>query len=131
MTLEPGNRSDQSSDELANHEDITTVLKIFADSDSLGIVVELLEQPSTQKQLSEQLRANSSTISRKMSTLEEAELVTRERSHGPYRLTRPEATFSLLLAEAELGLAAAERAVEDRRTWRDRLNNLSHLYTKK
>lgn len=79
-----------------------TLLKAVADRGCIDLLRALLDGPATQKQLIEGLGLNSGTVSRRMGELEGIGLVTRDRSHGPYRLTLPAETRHFIQGAADL-----------------------------
>jgi len=97
---------------------LSALMEIFADVSQLMILARLLADAATQKELREELQLGSGPISRKMAELERAGLVSRDRSHGPYRLQFREdvlrvlhATSDLHLRQVESRAQAAERAL--------------------
>jgi DNA-binding HxlR family transcriptional regulator len=79
-----------------------SLLSLVADDDGRQIIERLLDAPATQKELREELGLQSGVLSRQMRALEDAALVVRARSHGPYVLLLPERTRALLQAAADL-----------------------------
>lgn len=78
------------------------ILLACADEQRRAILLKLAEEAATQKQLISEMQLDSSAISRHMKLLEEAELVIRDHSHGPYRLSAPTETWELLRASTNL-----------------------------
>ncbi|GEM_PF-6763787 len=117
----PIHESEGSQDQPSPH----LVLAALAHTERLGVVMKLFERPSTQKELATLLEVSSGTLSRQMSILEDACLVTRERSHDPYSLAAPKETLELLRAAAELSVAVAGVRLETSVAWLDRLGDLN------
>ncbi len=91
--------------------DAITILQLLADPDRAAIVRELLDCDATQKQLGHLLELSSAAMSRHMRQLEDAGLVHRERSHGPYRLLFRQQVWAVLQSAADLARdQTAERA---------------------
>jgi DNA-binding HxlR family transcriptional regulator len=93
------------------------LLALLADGDCRLIVDRLLEGDATQRELRDELGLQSGSLSRQMRVLEDAAMVVRERSHGPYELIRPERTRAVLQAAADLAadLSAARQEVDAER----------------
>jgi DNA-binding MarR family transcriptional regulator len=90
------------------------LLALLADGERHEILATLLAGSASQRDLRAKLGLQSGTVSRQLKDLEQAGLVVRDRSHGPYELTRPIETRALLLAAAELARAiSSERAHVD------------------
>ncbi len=86
-------------------------MRSLADPERYVIVERLLAGVATQKQLGQELALSSGTVSRRCKELEVAGLVSRERSHGPYRLAFRHQVWQVLQAAADLGRdLTAERA---------------------
>jgi DNA-binding transcriptional ArsR family regulator len=66
------------------------------------VMEKLLDGPVTQRDLRSRLGYSSSALSRGMRQLEDAGIVSRDRSHAPYELTYPYETRALLAAAAEM-----------------------------
>lgn len=79
-----------------------TLLALLADVDCRRIVDRLLEGSATQRELREDLGIQSGSLSRHMRAMEDAALVVRERSHGPYEVTLSKRTRAVLQAAADL-----------------------------
>ena len=101
---------------------LARLLEALADPVRLEVLSMLLAGPATQKRLGEELGLTSGTMSRQMSMLEQADLVVRARSHGPYEVKYPRRLLELLRTAADLqllqleGLAStAEREARARR----------------
>lgn len=63
-----------------------TILQALADPDRYRILLLLMQEPATQKQLATALSLNTGTISKHMKVLASAELAHRGRSHSAYEL---------------------------------------------
>ncbi len=85
------------------------LLKTFSDDTRLELLLELLEQRATQKELGARFGLPSGSMSRHLRELELAGLVARERAHGAYHVIHPRQTRALIESAAQLAdeLAAA------------------------
>ena len=86
----------------------TTILRVLGDELSTAIVLLLLAEDATQKELGEELGATSPGVSRRMSELEALGLVSRDRSHGPYMLAHSARVRTLLEAVADLAVCLTQ-----------------------
>lgn len=89
-----------------------TILALLADTDCRSIVERLLERPATQRELRDELGLQSGSLSRQMRAMEDAALVVRERSHGPYAVTLSKRTRAVLQAAADLARDLSELQYE-------------------
>jgi DNA-binding MarR family transcriptional regulator len=89
------------------------ILLACADQDRWTILVRLYQEPATQKQLIAELGLNSGTVSRYMKALEDAELVVRDRSHGPYTLSVRDEIWQLLRMTTNVSSAIATRRARE------------------
>jgi DNA-binding HxlR family transcriptional regulator len=86
------------------------LLELVSDGVCHEILIRLLaDGPQTQAQLRAAVRVGSGAISRRMADLENAGLVVRERSHGPYHLVLPQQTRELMEGAMVLAANALER----------------------
>lgn len=97
------------------------VFEVFGIDECRGILDLLIRShaPLTQKQIAEKLDLRSSGASRRMSEMEQAGLVARASSHGPYELLFRETVQTMLELGADLGSAVADRAAEEARALSD------------
>jgi DNA-binding transcriptional ArsR family regulator len=93
------------------------VLEALADQDRLLIVLLLYEGPATQKELAAALDLNSGVLSRHMAKLEDADLVKRRRSHGPYALLAPRDTWQFVRVTATLTGTLTEARKKEHEEW--------------
>jgi DNA-binding MarR family transcriptional regulator len=94
-----------------------TLLSLLADADCRRVVERLLESPATQRELRDDLGLQSGSLSRQMRSMEDAKLLVRGRSHGPYELTMPQRTRAVLQAAADLAteLSGLQHDVDEER----------------
>jgi DNA-binding IclR family transcriptional regulator len=97
---------------LASLSDVK-ILLACADQDRWSILVRLYQESATQKQLIAELGLNSGTASRHMKTLEDAELVVRDRSHGPYTLSVRDEIWQLLRMTINITSAITTRRMRE------------------
>lgn len=89
-----------------------TILQALADPDRYRIVLLLLQNPATQKQLATTLSLNSGTVSKHMKVLAGAELARKGRSHSAYELRFEERLREVLRGVGNLKL----EIIEEKRT---------------
>ncbi|MEA2959067.1 MAG: Bacterial regulatory protein arsR family [Alphaproteobacteria bacterium] len=99
-----------------------TILQALADPDRYRILLHLLKNPATQKQLATALSINSGTISKHMKVLSSAELAHKGRSHSAYELRFEERLRNLLREVSNLKLEILD---EKRATAAEELEELT------
>lgn len=90
------------------------ILALLADDDVRRVVQRIIDRPATQRELRDELRLQSSALSRQMQALEAAGLVVHDRGHGPYEVVFSEQTRELIRAALNLArdISAARSAVD-------------------
>ena len=89
---------------------IVKILKAVADGTRLRVLVSLLQEPATQKELGAEVGLPSGTMSRHLGELERIELIARQRKHGPYHVVHPDETRTLIQIAASLARATTSES---------------------
>jgi DNA-binding HxlR family transcriptional regulator len=96
-----------------------SILQAISDPDRYRILLHLLREPATQKELAKALQINSGTLSKHMQILASAELARRTRSHSAYEplfetrlreLLRGVANLKLEILQTKIATAEEESA---------------------
>jgi DNA-binding transcriptional regulator GbsR (MarR family) len=92
------------------------ILRTLGHPAVLATINVLLQKPTTLPEIATEVGLSASALAYHMRKLESVGLVTREHSHGPWRLVAQESVQDLLLTAAQVGLSIKQAELDQQRT---------------